>query len=111
KLIALVSAEGRTPQQRALDQTAMYSVMKSLDSAIEHISNVRGGVGARLAVLDDADAQLDARETQLKLAQADTSGVDMIDAAIKMTQSQTALQAAQQSYMRVQGLSLFDYLR
>lgn len=109
-LIGVVSASGRSPAQKAQDQTAFFQALKSLDTAIDHLGNVRGGVGARLNALDDAGAQLESRSAQLKASLSELREVDYVAASAQLSQNQTALQAAQQSYLKVQGLSLFDYL-
>jgi len=111
KLIDVVAVYGRSPAQSAQDQTRLYSAMQSLDTVIGHVSDVRGTVGARLNALDDASSQLDARSIQLKESLAGIREVDYAEAASRLSQTSTVLQAAQQSYMKVQALSLFDYLR
>ena len=110
KIAGLVAGYGRTAAQSAQDQTALYSTLQSLDTAMSHLSNVRGGVGARLNVLDDASTQLQSRSAQLQQSLSDLREVDYTAATAQMSQTQTVLQAAQQSYLKVQGLSLFDYM-
>lgn len=110
-LIDVVSAFGRTSGQSAQDQTTMYNALQSLDTAINHITDVRGGVGARLNVLDDATSQLEARTVQLKEVLSGLREIDYTETAAQLSQTTTTLQAAQQSYLKIQNLSLFDYLR
>jgi flagellar hook-associated protein 3 FlgL len=38
------------------------------------------------------------------------TGVDMVTAITKFQQTQSALQAAQQTFVKMQGLSLFQYI-
>jgi flagellar hook-associated protein 3 FlgL len=110
-LINVVSAYGRTSAQSAQDQTTMYNALQSLDTAINHITDVRGGVGARLNALDDATSQLEARTVQLKETLSGLREIDYTAAAAQLSQTTTTLQAAQQSYLKIQNLSLFDYLK
>ncbi len=110
KLIDVVSAYGRTPAQDAQDQTTFFSALNSIDTAITHLGTVRAGVGARLNALDDADTQLSARSAQLQQSLTSLREIDYVETAATLSQQQTALQAAQQSYLKVQSLSLFDYL-
>ncbi|MDB5967586.1 MAG: Flagellar hook-associated protein 3 FlgL [Hydrocarboniphaga sp.] len=110
-MIDVVSGSGRTPAQTSRDQTTMYNTLQSLDTAIDHITDVRGGVGARLNALDDAGAQLDARSVQLQETLSGLREIDYTSAAAQLSQTTTTLQAAQQSYLKIQSLSLFDYLR
>jgi flagellar hook-associated protein 3 FlgL len=110
-MIATVSRYGRSAATTAQDQTGVYNAMQSLDTLIGHISDIRGGVGARLNALDDASSQLDSRTIQLKETLSGLREIDYTEAAATLSQTTTTLQAAQQSYMKIQGLSLFDYLR
>lgn len=110
-LVDLVSSGGRSPAQRTQDQTRMFNALKSLDTAIDHLGNVRGGVGARLNAIEDAEAQLETRSTQLQERLAGLREADYVETAARLSQTETALQAAQQSYLKVQGLSLFDYMK
>jgi flagellar hook-associated protein 3 FlgL len=110
-MIDVVSATGRTAAQKSQDQTTMYNALQSLDTAVNHITDVRGGVGARLNVLDDVSSQLQTRSTQLTETLSGLRDVDYTSAAAALSQTTTTLQAAQQSYLKIQGLSLFDYLK
>ena len=104
-LITLVQTPGGGAQagySAALDQ---------LKTAQGHISDMRAGVGARLAMLDDAASNLSQQDITTAQSLSDLRDVDVASAASKLSLAQTLLQAAQQSYMKIQGLSLFDYLR
>ncbi|HVT35653.1 MAG TPA: flagellar hook-associated protein FlgL [Nevskiaceae bacterium] len=104
-LIALVQTPGGATQ-------AQYSAsLDALQTAGDHISDMRAGVGARLAMLDDATSSLAQQSTSTAKSLSDLRDVDVTDAASRLALAQTLLQAAQQSYLKVQGLSLFDYLR
>lgn len=70
----------------------------------------RAQVGAQLGELD----QLNSLGEDLDLQYADTisrlEDLDYVEAISRLTQQQTYLQAAQQSFMRVSNLSLFNFL-
>ncbi|MEM7613208.1 MAG: flagellar hook-associated protein 3, partial [Pseudomonadota bacterium] len=66
--------------------------------------------GARLNV---AEAQVDTNsgvELVLRESLADIEDLDYAEAISALSQQATALEAAQQSFVRVQGLSLFNFL-
>lgn len=111
KLIGAVSSGNRTPAQASRDQTTFYSALQGLDTALDHLGGIRGGVGARLNALDDTRDQLEARSIELKDTLSGLREIDYVEASARLAQTQTGLQAAQQSYLKIQGLSLFDYLR
>lgn len=99
-----------TAAQRAQRQTALHQALGALGQAELHVSEVRAGVGNRLAVLDDAESQNAAQREPVQAALSELRDLDYAEAATRLSRQLTALQAAQQTLVRVQGLSLFDYL-
>lgn len=110
-LYNVVSASGSTGGASALNQTAYYSALSALEGAESHIANVRGGVGAREQTLDLAAEQLSNLSTQYQKTLTGLQSLDYASATAQLSQTQLTLQAAEQSYAAVQGLSLFNYLR
>lgn len=106
----LAEAPLDTPAQRARMQTSMHQAIAALDGAVAHFSEVRGSVGNRLAVVDDAESQNAAQREQVQVALSGVRDLDYAEAATRLSRQLTALQAAQQTIARVQGLSLFNYL-
>jgi flagellar hook-associated protein 3 FlgL len=110
-LIGLVQAPVSTGAQRAQNQTALYGALQSLDGAQAHITGVLAGVGAREQSVSSTVTQLQARSTQLKSVLSDLQDTDYAAATTTYAQTSTTLQAAEQSYAQIQGLSLFNYLK
>ncbi len=111
-LINLVAAgNGASPVQRAFQQTGIYGQLQALQGAQNHISSVLGGVGAREQALSDANTQLTTVSTQLQTTISGLQSLDYAAASTKFAQTQLALQAGEQTYATIQGLSLFNYLR
>lgn len=99
-----------TPAGRVQFNAAAAAAIRQLETAGDHFLNVRADVGARLAVLDAvADTRADL-EVELETEVGKLRDVDYAEAVSRMTRQYTALQAAQQSYVRYSQLSLFDYL-
>ena len=91
-------------------QTATDAGLAGLDQALNNILGVRAELGVRLSV---AETELDRNASTKLLLQEQLSDIQDLDytAAISsLTQQTTALEAAQQSFIRIQGLSLFDLL-
>lgn len=98
------------PAGRAAQHNAVNRTLVDLDQALAHVAATDARIGGRLNALDsqrtsNADEQL---RTQTLLAQV--GDLDYAQAITQLNQQQTALAAAQQAYLRVQGLSLFDHM-
>ena len=82
----------------------------NLDNAMENILRVRSSTGARLKELDSVKNAGDDRALQYSQTLSRLQDLDYAKAASELTQQQVNLEAAQKSFVRVAGLSLFDYL-
>jgi flagellar hook-associated protein 3 FlgL len=85
-------------------------IMGNLDFGIDTVSRVRAQIGSQLVELD----QLKDMNSEMNIEYSDTlsrlQDVDYAEAISRMTQQRTYLEAAQQTFMKVSGLSLFNYL-
>lgn len=92
-------------------QAAMGSLLSDIDSAMARFTDRDASVGARMNTLDtqtDVNAKL---TLDMKASLSDTKDLDYAEAISRFNLQQVALQAAQQTFVKVQGLSLFNYLR
>ncbi|MEN0043349.1 MAG: flagellin, partial [Pseudomonadota bacterium] len=96
--------------QRAEQDAAINRGIEGLDQALARVLEVRTGVGSRLATIE---SQVDANagaSLVLQESLADIEDLDYAAAISALTQQATTLEAAQQSFLRIQGLSLFRLL-
>jgi flagellar hook-associated protein 3 FlgL len=84
--------------------------LTSLQTAQDKIIDARAALGARLQSADDSSSQLSAQALQINTALSGLRDIDYAEAAGRLNQQLTGLQAAQQSFAKVQGLTLFNYL-
>lgn len=110
-LIDTLEAPDVTPQQKAAFQNGMYASLQDLGQAQDHLIDQRANIGARLATLDGSTDEREARGVSIKSTLSDLRDLDYAEAASRLSQEFTALQAAQQAFVKLQGLSLFNYLR
>ena len=83
----------------------------TLDQGLEHLQGRRTIVGNRLQTLDSRiDKNADER-LRLEKQVSEIQDLDFAEAVSRLNLQSTALQAAQQAYVKIQGLSLFTYLR
>ena len=110
-LINQVANPGSSDAQKAQNQTAVSSGLQFLGNAQSHITSALAGVGAREQAVTTYTTQLQARSTQLQTTLSSLQDLDYASAATQVSQAQVTLQAAEQSYVQIQGLSLFNYIK
>lgn len=97
-------------QSQSQFNSLMGDSLNRLDSNIGHLSDVRTGLGTRLNQLDVQAEIRDTATLQLQTTLSSLQDVDYADAIARLNQQMTGIQAAQQVFTKVQGLSLFNYL-
>jgi flagellar hook-associated protein 3 FlgL len=93
--------EADTPSGNSLDQ---------IDNALENMLTVQAIAGARLNAIDREKEVNESLLLEVEKARSSVEDVDIVEAALRLSQQSTVLEAAQQSYARVQNLSLFNFL-
>lgn len=91
--------------------TPSQSTITDIDAAANNLLTVRAKVGARLNAIDSQNSINTDYLTQTQSALSNIQDLDYASAISKLNQQSLALQAAQNSYTKIQGLSLFNYIR
>lgn len=101
-----IPAEGTQTQLANGIKTAI----QNFDQSLQAVLSVRASVGTRLQELDSA--KLTGADLQLQYTQtlSNLQDVDPIKAATDLVRQKGALEAAQLSFTKIQGLSLFDFI-
>lgn len=94
----------------AVTRFAASQTIAGMDASQDSISKVRSGVGSRMVEVEtqqniNSDLDLQYNETLSRLQDADYA-----EAVSNLTQQKTYLEAAQQSFLKVTNLSLFNYI-
>jgi len=97
----IAGLEANAPDSTYLDDLSLVQ---------DHVSNVRTRSGARLNAIDEQKGVNDQFNLTMQKALSGTEDLDMAEAVSRFEQELVALQAAQQTFNMVQGLSLFNYL-
>lgn len=84
--------------------------LSQLDNALNNVLTTRSSLGLRLNEIDALQAAGENLGLQFKQALSQLQDVDYNQAISDLVRQQTNLQAAQQTFAKVAGLSLFDYL-
>jgi flagellar hook-associated protein 3 FlgL len=86
------------------------AAIQSIDANLGQFSKVRTDLGARLNRLDDQVSLNDSFNLQVERTISSLEDLDLAKAVTELNLQLVALQAAQQSYLKTQGISLFNYL-
>ncbi len=100
-----------TITERTRQQNSIFVALANISAAQDHFVDKRAAGGARLSGIDEAQALREATSVTLKATLSDLRDTNMAEAASRLAQQSTALDAAQLSFQRVSSLSLFNYLR
>ncbi|MDX1734740.1 MAG: flagellar hook-associated protein FlgL [Halioglobus sp.] len=101
---------GTAPADLAALNNAMGLALDELDQSLGKILEVRADVGVRLNLVENQLDINDSFNLQLQETLSGVQDLDYAEAISRFNLELTALQAAQQAYARMQGLSLFNYL-
>ena len=110
-LVSQLAAPIDKGSQQATLTTNLTQSVNEMDQVLGNFLSARASLGNRLQQLDvrasenvDAKIRYDRSISELK-------DLDYAQAVSRLNMQMTGLQAAQQSYVKVQGLSLFNYLK
>ncbi len=109
--INALEAGAATPKAQANFNNAANRALIDLDQALGNILKVRASVGARLNVIDSQRDANDAFLLQLQQTLSNVQDLDYAEAVSRLNRQLLALQAAQQTFVKVQNLSLFNFIR
>lgn len=94
----------------ALYEQGIANALNDIDRAMENVVNVRTSLGARMNSIDSQAEDNAARKLQLQVVRSDVRDLDYAEAISALTFQTTALQIAQQTFSKVQNLSLFNFI-
>jgi len=92
-------------------QATLTASLGQLDSALGKVSDAQSAVGSRQNAIDQQSSINGDATLQFKSMLSQTQDLDYADAMTQYNLHMTSLQAAQQAYSKVQGLSLFNYMQ
>jgi flagellar hook-associated protein 3 FlgL len=94
----------------ASDADNISNYLTELDTAINNILDTRARVGARQNAVDEQRLANEAFLLSMETSRSEERDLDYAEAVSRFQQELTALQASQQSFMKIQDLSLFKFL-
>ncbi|WP_292935001.1 flagellar hook-associated protein FlgL [Noviherbaspirillum sp.] len=104
----------RTPASTALSQKnityGLGIANTNVDNALDHILTARASAGASLKEIDSLDSLGEDVNVQYAQSLSDLQDLDYVQAISELMKQQNALQAAQQSFVKLSELSLFHFI-
>lgn len=92
-------------------QVDFNQILEQLSDSMNHLTSRRAQSGINLQVIDRQKSNHLDTELYLSSGRSSIEDLDFAKAISTFEQSKMALQAAQQAFTQVQGLSLFNYIR
>ena len=85
-------------------------ILSNINASLNHISTRQGEAGINLQLIQSQETFHADNELLMEQGRSVIEDLDFATAVTKFEQSKQALQAAQQTYAQLQGLSLFNYI-
>lgn len=89
----------------------MNIALKNLDNGLGQVLEVQTEIGARLNLVESTGNDNEDVTLVNKAVQAELRELDYAEALSRLSFQTIVLEAAQQSYVKIAGLNLFDQLR
>ncbi len=107
---ALEAAPSTPAGNRAVrDEVAI--ALTNLDNGMAQVLGVQTEIGARLNLVDSTETDNEDVSLITTAVQSELRDLDYAEAISRLSLETTVLEAAQQSYVKVAGLSLFNFIR
>jgi flagellar hook-associated protein 3 FlgL len=91
-------------------QSALTTSMTQLENTMNNVVTAQATVGGREQEIQALQTVTQANTLQTASNLSDLTQTDMVKTVGKYTLAQNALQAAQQAFVKIQGMSLFQYI-
>jgi flagellar hook-associated protein 3 FlgL len=89
---------------------SLNTALQKINNSLEHVLSKESSIGARLVEIETLENVGSDQDIQFEHLLSQLQDVDMAKAASNLQQQKLYLEAAQQSYIKVSGLSLFNYI-
>ncbi|WP_286265358.1 flagellar hook-associated protein FlgL [Thalassotalea atypica] len=101
---------GANPTNSAQHAVDYGEILEQIDASLNHITSRRTEAGVRLQLIENQGDNHQDTVLYLEQGRSNIEDLDFAKAVATFEQSQVALQAAQQTFVQVKNLSLFNYI-
>ncbi len=110
KFVDALESSPSTASEKARMQQDINELIGNLDQSLDHINTVRAQVGTRLNNIDSSREENADITLQIERTRAEVEDIDIAEAITSLQTQMTSLQVLQQTYGKVESLSLFNYI-
>lgn len=107
---ALLRSDNDQSAGRAKTDTVLTQALQNLDNNLETVTSARTSIGTRLLRVEGQQELNDTFALQLERNLGDLESLDFAEAISNLQLQLVALQAAQQTFVKTTGLTLFNFL-
>jgi flagellar hook-associated protein 3 FlgL len=109
-VIAAMELDATSPALSAQQTFDLDRGLTDIDQVLSNLISVRASVGARSNTIESQQKTNEDLSTQLRTVKSRLEDADPVEAISELARHSQVLEAAQQAFVRVQGLSLFNFL-
>jgi flagellar hook-associated protein 3 FlgL len=109
-LVSSLNNAGSSSAARAQLSSSLGASLQQIDQSLDQITNVSANVGARINLISSTANAVNTNSTTVSTQISNVSSLDYASASAQYSQQLVALQAAEESYTAIEGLSLFKVL-
>jgi flagellar hook-associated protein 3 FlgL len=109
-LVSALGMQQNTGAQSAQAQQALQNVLANIKSSLTNVLSGQATLGSSLSEIQSVATQTSAQSADAQTAISNLQSANMPEVLSNYSESLTALQAAEESFSKLQNLSLFQYL-
>lgn len=109
-LVAALDSDTSSPAANAHINNVVNQAINSIDRALDKTIEIRTGVGARLNSVESQHELNDTFLFELDKTLSSVQDLDVTAAVVELQSGIVALEASQAAFVRIQNLSLFEFL-
>jgi len=111
KLVNALDEEPFSESEQSRMRANIDDAMGEIDNALDHVNTIRASVGSRLSSIDASRDENSNIELQIERTKRSVEDVDIAEAVTQLQTRANSLEIIQASFARIEGLSLFNYMR
>lgn len=106
-----LESDGDSSEQKLQRRDMLSISLQNIDNAMNTVLGVQTSVGARMNVIDSTQLENDEAALINTTVRSGLEDLDYAEALSRLSMESIVLQAAQQSFVKINSLSLFSFLR